>query len=128
MKKITIQILCLAMVVVAFSVTETFAQRIRFKNGKAKVSANVKANGKKTFTVSGSKFKNLTFRQTGGRKFKYEISRGSKFLSSGHTTGVKTIASNCRSSYRITIINEAEVARKIVLSINIGVGELQECR
>ena len=105
MKKLTIQFLCLAMIVVAFSVTETHAQRIKFKNGKATVRATVKANGKKTYTVSGKDFSKLTIRQTAGESFNYKIKRGSEFLSSGHTTGIQSINSDGRSTYSITIMN-----------------------
>ncbi len=103
--------------IMAFSVTETYAQRIKLKNGKAKVHATVKANGKKVFTVSGRDFRKLNIRQTKGGKFKYEIRRGSQFLSSGHSTGFQSINSDGRSVYKIIIINEENKKRPIGLSI-----------
>lgn len=121
MKKLTIKVLCLALVVMTFSATETFAQRIKFKNGKAKVSATVQSNGKKVFTVSGRDFGKLSIKQTNGEKFKYEIRRGSEFLSSGHSTGFTSVNSDGRSVYKIIIINEENKARPIALSfINDG--------
>lgn len=116
MKKITIQLLCLTLAVMVFAVTETFAQRISLKNGKANVQATLKANGEKTFTISGREFANLKIRQTNGGKFGYEIKRGSEFLSSGHSSGFKPITSDGRSVYKITIINSENKARPIALS------------
>ncbi len=116
MKKLTVQFLCLTMVIMAISVTETFAQRIRFKNGKATVRAKIAAKGKKTFTISGKDCRKITTKQKNNERFKYEIKRGSEFLSSGNTTGFRTINSDGQSTYRITLINESNVARKTVLS------------
>lgn len=115
MKKLTIYLLTIA--IMTFSVTETIAQRIKLKNGKAKVSAMVKANSKKTFTVSGKDFKVLKIKQTKGEKFSYEIRRGNEFLSSGHSTGFQAIKSDGRSIYSIKIINKENKARPISLSV-----------
>jgi hypothetical protein len=121
-KKITIQFMCLAMVIMALSVTETFAQQIRLKDGKATVRATIGANSEKTYTISGKDFRALSIKQTNRVSFRYELRRGSEFLSSGQTTGLSLeVESDGRSTYSIKIINESNVARRIVLGF-IGTG------
>ncbi len=114
MKKLTIQVSTITLAIMAFTVTVVYAQkRIILKNGKAKVSATVKANDKITFTVSGKDFRQLSIRQTKGGKFKYEIRRGSEFLSSGHSGFFSKVRSDRRSLYSITILNNDKEARGI---------------
>ncbi len=126
MKKLTIQLLTIIFAVIVFSVTDAVAQkRINLdSNGKATISATVTGNNKEVWSISGKQFSNLSFTQTKGEKFKYEIRRGSEFLSSGHTTGSNiTVNSDGKSDYTITIINEEEVDRPITLSVvNSGGG------
>ena len=118
MKKLTIQFLTIAIAVLVFSVTDTLAQRIKLKDGQARINTTVKANGKKTFTISGRDFRSLRIRQTKGGKFRYEIRRGSQLLSSGHQTGFSVnVNSDRRSTYRLTIVNNENKARRIGLSI-----------
>ncbi|MEK7725209.1 MAG: hypothetical protein AAB336_12715 [Acidobacteriota bacterium] len=125
MKKLTIQFLTIAIAVIAFSATDAIAQkRINLdSNGKATISATIKPwkveeAEKPNWSISGKKFQNLSIKQTKGGKFKYEIRRGSEFLSSGHTTGSNiTINSDGKSDYTITIINEEDKARPITLSV-----------
>ena len=124
MKKLTIQFLIIAIAVIVFSVTDAVAQkRINLdSNGKATISATIKPwkleEGSSSWSISGKQFQNLSITQTKGGKFKYEIRRGSEFLSSGHTTGSSiTINSDGKSTYTITIINEEDKARPITLSI-----------
>ena len=117
MKKLTIQFLCLTLILMAISVNETFAQRIRFKDGKAKVRAKIKANSEKIYTISGKDFKKLRIRQKRGGKFKYEIRLGSELLSSGYTTNFKIIKSDGKSTYKIKVINELDKERKLDLII-----------
>ncbi|MGE3465926.1 MAG: hypothetical protein AB7J13_03250 [Pyrinomonadaceae bacterium] len=125
MKKIYIHFLAIAIAVIAFSATEAIAQkRINLdSNGKATISATIKPwkveeGPDPKWTISGSQFGNLSIKQTRGTKFKYEIRRGNSFLSSGHTTGSNIkIESNGKSTYTITIINEEDKARPIVLSL-----------
>ena len=119
MKKLTIQFLGLAMIIIVFSVTDSFAQRISFSGGSAKVSTKIGADSSKTFTVSGKDFGKMTIKQTNRGQFKYEIRRGSSILSSGHTTGSNIrVKSDGKSTYRITIINEENAARRIVLQFS----------
>ncbi len=124
MKKLTVQVLTIAFAVIAFSATDALAQgRITLDaNGKATINATVKPwkveEGSSNWTISGNQFSNLSIKQTKGGKFKYEIRRGSEFLSSGHTTGSNiTIRSDGKSTYTISIINEEDTARAITLSI-----------
>ncbi|MBK9165818.1 MAG: hypothetical protein IPM21_18290 [Acidobacteria bacterium] len=124
MKKLTLRFLTIAIAVIAFSATEAIAQkRINLdSNGKATVSATVQpwklGDIKEVWSISGKQFRNLSIKQTKGGKFKYEIHRGSQFLSSGHTTGSNiTINSDGKSTYTITIINEDDQPRKIELSV-----------
>lgn len=118
MKKLTIQFLTIAIAVIVFSVTDAVAQkRINLENGNATVSATVTGN-KEVWSFSGKQFSKVNIKQTNGGKFKYEIRRGSEFLSSGHTTGSNiTINSDGKSDYTITIINEEDKARPITLSV-----------
>ncbi len=123
MKKLTIQFLTIAMVIVAFSVIETYAQKcIRFnRNGKAKIRTKIKAHGRKSYVVSGKDFRKLTIKQFRGGKFRYVIRRGSEFLSSGHTIDSNIrVNSDGRSVYSITIINNKNKARSIGLSVING--------
>lgn len=94
----------------------------KLKNGKAKVRANVKANGKKIFTISGKDFRSLNIRKTKGGKFNYKIRRGNEFLSSGHATGSNIkLSSDGQSVNSIVIISEENKNRRIELSfINDG--------
>ena len=125
MKKLTIRLLTIAIAVIAFSATDAIAQkRIKLdENGSATISATIKPWKVEeaefaSWTISGKQFSNLSIKQTIGGKFKYEIRRGSEFLSSGHTTGSNiTINSDGKSTYTITIINEEDKARPITLSI-----------
>lgn len=125
MKKLTIQLLTIAIAVIAFSATDAVAQkRINLdSNGKATISATIKPwkveeAEMPRWSISGKQFETLTVKQTKGGKFKYEIRRGNEFLSSGHTTGSNiTINSDGKSDYTITIINEEDKARPITLSI-----------
>ena len=126
MKKLTIQLLALAIAITTFSATETFAQKsIKLDaNGKAKITAMIKPvkpgenSDKDIWSISGKKFNTLQIKQTNSGKFKYEIRRGNEFLSSGHTTGSNIqIQSDGKSNYTITIINEEDKARKIQLSV-----------
>jgi hypothetical protein len=125
MKKLTIQLLTIAIAVFVFSVTEAVAQkRVNLdRNGKATIDAVIKPwkveeGEKPTWSISGKKFNNLSIKQTKGEKFKYEIRRGNEILSSGHTTGSNIqIRSDGASVYTISIINERDEAGKIVLSI-----------
>ena len=125
MKNLTIQFLCLAMVIIAFTATETFAQTIRLKNGKATVRATIGANSVKTFSISAREFRALRIKQTNRGDFRYQLRRGSQLLSSGNTTGLSLdVESDGRSTYRIKIINEANAAKRIVLSfVSSGGGE-----
>lgn len=128
MKKLTIQLLTIAFAIFVFSATDAIAQkRINLdSNGKATISATIKPwkveeSEKPIWSISGRKFENLSITQTKGGKFKYEIRRGSDFLSSGHTTGSNiTINSDGKSDYTITIINEEDKAGIIGLSITKG--------
>ncbi len=125
MKKLTLRLLTLTIAIIAFSATDAFAQkRINLDaNGKATISATIKpwkVEEAQSFkwSVSGKQFSNLQIKQTNSGKFKYEIRRGSEFLSSGHTTGSNIqIQSDGKSIYTITIINEEDKARPIVLSL-----------
>ena len=124
MKKLTIRLLTIAIAVIAFSATESFAQkRINLDaNGSTTISATIKPwkveEGSSSWSISGKQFANLSIKQTRGGKFKYEIRRGSEFLSSGHTTGSNiTIRSDGKSTYTITIINEEDTPRPITLSV-----------
>lgn len=125
MKKLTIQFLTIAIAVIAFSATDAIAQkRINLdSNGKATISATIKPwkveeAEMPRWSISGKQFSNLSIKQTKGGKFKYEIRRGSEFLSSGHTTGSNiTINSDGKSDYTITIINEEDKPRPITLSV-----------
>ena len=118
MKKITIQFIAITLTIVAFTITDTFAQkRIKFKDGKAKVSSNVEAKGKVTHSVSGKDFRVLKITVENGGKFKYEIRRGSELLSSGHQTGFK-IESDGKSVYQITFINTENKAKRPIFSYN----------
>lgn len=124
MKKLTIQFLSIAIAVIVFSATDAIAQkRINLnKDGKATISATLKpwkvGDISGEWMISGKKFEKLSIKQTKGEKFKYEIRRGSEFLSSGHTTGSSImINSDGKSTYTITIINEENKPRPITLSI-----------
>jgi len=126
MKKLTIQLLALAIAITTFSATETFAQKtIKLDaNCKAKITAMIKPvkpgdnSDKDIWSISGKQFSNLQIKQTNSGKFKYEIRCGNEFLSSGHTTGSNIqIQSDGKSNYTITIINEEDKARKIELSV-----------
>lgn len=124
MKKLTLRFLTIAVAVIAFSATEAIAQkRINLDaNGKATISATVQpwklGDIKEVWSISGKQFRNLSIKQTRGGKFKYEIRRGSQFLSSGHTTGSNIqIKSDGKSTYTITIINEEEQPRPILLTL-----------
>lgn len=128
MKKFTIYLLSIAIIVVAFSVSEAIAQKpIKLdKTGKAKISAtikpwklgDIKGKARVNWSISGKQFSNLQIKQTKGEKFKFEIRRGGEFLSSGHTTGSNIrIKSDGKSNYTIAIINEEDKARPIVLSL-----------
>lgn len=120
MKNLTLRFLTIAIAFIAFSATDALSQKgINLdSNGKATISATVTGNSKEVWSISGKQFGNLNIKQTSGGKFKYEIRRGSAFLSSGHTTGSNiTINSDGKSTYTITIINEEETARPITLSI-----------
>jgi len=124
MKKSAIILVSLAIAIIAFSATDALAQkRINLDtDGKATISATIKpmklGDIKEVWSISGKKFGNLSIKQTTGGKFKYEIRRGSEFLSSGHTTGSNIqIKSDGKSTYTITIINEEDKARQIVLTI-----------
>lgn len=131
MKKLTLQLFAFTIAVIAFSATEAIAQkRINLdSNGKASISATIKPwkleEGKKEgWSISGNQFNTLSIKQTKGRNFKYEIRRGSQFLSSGHTTGSNiTINSDGKSTYTITIINEEDQPRPITLSVLASGGE-----
>ncbi len=118
MKKITIQLVSLAIAIIAFSATEAVAQkRIKFdKNGKAKVSATIKAKSGVSFTISGREFKNVSIRCLKCEGLGFELRRGSEFLSSGHTANVIRVKSDGRSEYSMTIINKADKSKSIVLS------------
>lgn len=128
MKKLTIQFLIIA--VIAFSATDAFAQkRINLDaTGKATISATIKPVkmgdiAQSVWSISGKQFGKLQIKQTNSGKFKYEIRRGSEFLSSGHTTGSNIqIQSDGKSTYTITIINEEDKAGKIELSVIAEVG------
>jgi hypothetical protein len=124
MKTLTLQLLALTIAVIVFSASDASAQRrINLdSNGKATISATIKPwkleEGSSTWSISGGQFQKLTIKQTRGEKFKYEIHRGSEFLSSGHTTGSNiTINSDGRSTYTIAIINEEDKPRPLTLSI-----------
>ena len=111
--------------VIVFSATDAIAQKtIKLDaNGKAKISTTIKPwkveeGEKAVWSISGKQFEKLSIKQTNSGKFKYEIRRGSEFLSSGHTTGSSiTINSDGKSTYTITIINEEDKTRPITLSI-----------
>jgi hypothetical protein len=129
MKKLTIQLLTIAFAIFVFSATDAIAQkRINLDaNGKATINATIKPwkieEGENPhWSISGKQFENLSIKQTKGGKFKYEIRRGSEFLSSGHTTGSNiTINSDGKSTYTITIINEEDQPRPItILFTNSG--------
>jgi hypothetical protein len=116
MKKITIQFICLAMVMMTLSVTETFAQQIRLKDGKATVRATIGANSEKTYTISGKDFQALNIKKTNRVSFRYELRLGTELISSGQTMGLSLeVESDNRSTYSIKIINESNAARRIVL-------------
>lgn len=107
-------------IMLAASSTDSFAQKkIKFdREGKATISTTVKANSKVMYAVSGKEFSNLQITQTAGESFKYEIKRGSEFLSSGHTTGSNIrLNSDGKSTYTIVIINAESKANPITLSI-----------
>ncbi len=110
----------LSFFLLAVSSTDSFAQKkIKFdREGKATVSTTVKANSKLIYSVSGKEFATLQITQTAGVDFKYELKRGSEFLSSGHTTGSNiTLNSDGKSTYTIIIINGEDKANPITLSI-----------
>lgn len=115
----------IAFAVIVFSAPDAVAQkRINLNsNGKATISStiqpwNIEEAEKAIWTISGKQFSNLSIKQTKGGKFKYEIRRGSKFLSSGHTTGSNiTINSDGKSTYTTTIINEEDKPQPIVLEL-----------
>jgi len=125
MKTLTLRVLTIAIAVMAFSATEAIAQkRINLDaNGKATISATIKPwkveeAEMPRWSISGKQFGTLSITQTRGGKFKYEIRRGSQFLSSGHTTGSNIqIKSDGKSTYTITIINEEDKARPILLTL-----------
>ena len=125
MKKLTIQLLTIAIAVIAFSATDALAQKAinLDANGRATISATIKPwkveeGQTPIWSISGKNFGNLSIKQTRGEKFKYEIRRGNQFLSSGHTTGSNfMIRSDGKSTYTITIINEGDKARPIVLTL-----------
>ena len=130
MKKLTLRFLIIAIAVIAFSATDAIAQkRINLdSNGKATIGATIKPwkveeAESASWSISGKQFEKLSIRQTKGGKFKYEIRRGSQFLSSGHTTGSNiTINSDGKSTYTITIINEEDQPRPITLSVHASGG------
>jgi hypothetical protein len=124
MKKLAIQFLTVAFAIFVFSATDALAQkRINLDTGgKATINATIKpvklGDIKEVWSISGKKFENLSIKQTKGGKFTYEIRRGSEFLSSGHTTGSNIqVISDGKSTYTITIINEENKARPIVLTL-----------
>lgn len=129
MKKLTLQLLALTIAIFAFSATDAVAQkRITLDaNGKATISATIKpwkVEEMEGWTISGKQFGKLQIKQTNSGKFKYEIRRGSSFLSRGHTTGSNIqIQSDGKSTYTITIINEEDKARNIELSVLAEGGE-----
>ena len=116
MKKLTTQSLIVMFAVVTLTVTSIYAQKlVRLKNGKATVRAKIAANSNVTWSISGKKFKKLAIKQKGRKGLRYEIRRGSEFLSRGHTTGIRTIKSDGKSKYSITIFNDAKKERRVVL-------------
>ncbi len=123
MKRLTIQFFAIAFAVIVFSATDAVAQgRVNFNSsGTATISATIKpmkTGDTHAWSISGKQFDKLNFKQTNSGKFKYEIRRGSSFLSSGHTTGSNIqVQSDGNSTYTITIINEEENARPITLSL-----------
>lgn len=130
MKKLTFQSACIALIIIAFSATDAFAQKtIKLDaNGKAKISATIKPwkveEMSSGWKISGKQFSTLQIKQTNSGKFKYEIRRGNEFLSSGHTTGSNIqIQSDRKSTYTITIINKEDKPRKIELSMITDTGE-----
>jgi hypothetical protein len=105
-----------------FKFSKVFIANAR-SNGKATISSTIKPwkieeGEKPNWSISGKQFGSLSIKQTKGEDLKYEIRRGSEFLSSGHTTGSNiTINSDGNSTYTITIINEEDEARPITLSV-----------
>ena len=70
MKKLTIQLLTIAIAVIAFSATESFAQRrINLDaSGQATINATIKPwkveEGSSSWSISGKQFGNLSIKQT----------------------------------------------------------------
>ncbi len=84
-KKLTIQLLTIAIAIIAFSATEAAAQkRLKFdKNGNAKVSSNVKANKSVTYSISGKDFRKLDIKQTKGGILDTRSDVGANFYPAG---------------------------------------------
>lgn len=118
--KLPIQLLAIAIVVLAFSAADASAQSsINLdSSGRASLRATVGANGKYTWKISGKKFTKLDIRQTSGEELRYEIRQESRVMSAGRTrTSGVIMTSDGKSTYTWTIVNNSSKPENIAFSV-----------
>lgn len=118
--KLTIQLLAIAVFVIAVSVSGTFAQSpIRLdSSGRATLRGTAGANGKYTWRISGKDFTKLQIKQTSGAGLRYEAREGSQVLVKGETTGATIwMTSDRKSVYTFTLVNNTDKPETAAFSV-----------